>query len=280
MIPKHILDPIIRNALAEDLGPGDVTTMSVLSGTEIGAASVVAKRELVVAGLDVFREVFHTVDPYLEFTLHYKDGSWAAKGDILAQIKGSLTAILMAERTALNFLQHMSGIATTTRRFVQAVEGTGVRILDTRKTTPGLRVLDKEAVRIGGGFNHRHALYDGVLIKENHAAAVGGIGNAVRKARTHVPHTQKVEVEVGNIDEVRQAIEAGADIIMLDNMGLEEMKLSVNLINRRAVVEASGNVSLDSVKKIAQTGVDLISVGTLTHSVTAADISLLIESKQ
>jgi nicotinate-nucleotide pyrophosphorylase (carboxylating) len=280
MIPNHILGPIIRNALAEDLGPGDVTTTAVLAGTETGTASVVAKKDLVVAGLDVFREVFLAIDPYLGFMLHYKEGSWASQGDILAQIKGSLKAILMAERTALNFLQHMSGIATTTRRFVQAVEGTGVRILDTRKTVPGLRVLDKEAVRIGGGSNHRHALYDGVLIKENHAAAAGGIGNAVRKARTNVPHTMKIEVEVGNINEVLQAIEAGADIIMLDNMGLEEMKLSVSLINRRAVVEASGNVSLDSVKKIAQTGVDLISVGALTHSVTAADISLLIESRQ
>lgn len=280
MIPIQILQQIIQTALSEDMGHGDVTTSAILGGGETGLARVMVKKDLVAAGLDIFREVFLAVDINLVITSHATEGAWASRGDVLAEIEGSLKSILIAERTALNILQRMCGIATLTRRFVEAVEGTGAKILDTRKTAPGLRALDKEAVRIGGGNNHRYALYDGVLIKENHIEAAEGIRNAVQLARLHVPHIMKIEVEVRNLDEVRQALDAGADVIMLDNMTPDEMKMAVDLIGRRALVEASGNVDLDNVREIARTGVDFISVGALTHSVSAADISLLVKLRR
>ncbi|MGD0274652.1 MAG: carboxylating nicotinate-nucleotide diphosphorylase [Syntrophales bacterium] len=280
MIPMQILQQIIQTALSEDLGHGDVTTSAILGGEETGLARAVVKKDLVAAGIDIFREVFLAVDQNLIFTEHGMEGAWYSRGDILAEIEGSLKSILNAERTALNILQRMCGIATSTRRFVEAVEGTGTKILDTRKTAPGLRALDKEAVRIGGGNNHRYALYDGVLIKENHIEAAEGIGNAVCLARLHVPHMMKIEVEVRNLEEASQALDASADVIMLDNMGLDEMKQAVDLIGGRAVVEASGNVNLDNVREIARTGVDFISVGALTHSVSAADVSLLVKLRR
>lgn len=276
MIPEYLVDPLIRSALAEDIGAGDVTTAAVLTGAEAGTARAVAKADMVLAGIDVFRRTFLFLDPDIRFSMYLEDGREIKRGEILAEMSGRLASILIAERTSLNFLQRMSGIATTTRRYVQAVAGTRARILDTRKTAPGLRVLDKYAVRIGGGGNHRFALYDGVLIKDNHITAAGGVTPAIQRARRNISHTLKIEVEVKNIGEVREALSSGADAVMLDNMTPEAVSEAVRLIGGRVPVEASGNVTLANVRQIAETGVDFISVGALTHSVTAADISLLV----
>jgi nicotinate-nucleotide pyrophosphorylase (carboxylating) len=267
---------LIRAALAEDIGPGDVTGNAVLTGEETGSARAVAKAALVVAGRDVFRETFQEVDPGLTFIPLAAEGQEVTPGTPLAEISGALRSILMAERTALNLFQRMCGIATATRAFVRAVEGTPARILDTRKTAPGLRLLDKYAVRVGGGVNHRYALFDGVLIKDNHIAAAGGITTAVARARQKIAHTLKIEIEVKNLAELAEALDAGADIVMLDNMNVADMRTAVELTAGRVPLEASGNVSLENVRRIAATGVDFISVGALTHSVPAADISLLI----
>ena len=268
---------LICNALEEDIGAADVTSNAILTGEENGAARAIAKSGLVVAGGDVFRETFRQVDPNLIITILAAEGQEVGTGTLLAEISGSLKSILMAERTALNLLQRMCGIATATRAFVRAVAGTEARILDTRKTAPGLRFLDKYAVRIGGGQNHRFALYDGVLIKDNHIAAAGGITKAVRRARRGIAHTLKIEVEVRNLDELEEALAAGADAIMLDNMNTGDMKTAVAVTAGRVPLEASGNITLDNIRAIAATGVNFISVGALTHSVHAADISLLIQ---
>jgi nicotinate-nucleotide pyrophosphorylase (carboxylating) len=278
LIPKHLLQRLIRSALAEDIGAGDVTTAAVLNGEETGTAQAVAKSDMILAGIDVFRQTFLLLDSDIFFPECLEDGREVRRGEILAECSGRLSSILTAERTALNFLQRMSGVATTTRRYVQAVAGTHARILDTRKTAPGLRILDKYAVRAGGGVNHRFALYDGVLIKDNHLTAAGGVGPAIERARGRIPHTLKIEVEVKNLDEVRQALEAGADALLLDNMPLAALSEAVRLVGGRVPVEASGNVTLASVRQIAETGVDFISVGALTHSVAAADISLLVRT--
>jgi nicotinate-nucleotide pyrophosphorylase (carboxylating) len=270
----QILDDLIRKALAEDIGAGDVTTGAALRGDETGLARAEAKAELVVAGIAVFGEVFRTLNPSLTFMPRKGDGEKAIKGEILAEISGSLASILTAERVALNLLQRMCGIATLTRRYVDEIAGMHAKILDTRKTAPGLRILDKYAVRAGGGCNHRFALYDGVLIKDNHIAAAGGIGEAVRRVRGWVPHTLKIEVEVKNEAELEEALIAGADAILLDNMGLPEMAAAVKRVAGRIPLEASGNMTLERVREVAATGVDLISVGALTHSAAAADISL------
>jgi len=271
------VNKIIGAALDEDIGPGDLTTRSVLDGSEVGRAVAIAKSDLVVAGIDVFKAVFLFVDPSLSFSGNCKDGEKIAAGETLAEISGSLSSILKAERVALNFLQRMCGVATAARSFADAVKGTKSMVVDTRKTVPGLRILDKYAVQAGGGKNHRFGLYDGVLIKDNHIEAAGGITAAMSRARQKAPHTARVEVEVKNLDEVREALRANADIIMLDNMGIVEMKQAVSLIAGKALVEASGNISLDNIREVALTGVDLISVGSLTHSVRAADISLLVK---
>jgi len=265
---------LIRTALDEDIGPGDITTEAVLRGDETGVALATAKSEMVVAGIDVFGDVFLTLDPGLIFSARRRDGETVGSGDLLAEISGKLTSILCAERVALNLFQRMSGIATMTRRYIDAVSGTGAKILDTRKTAPGLRILDKYAVRVGGGHNHRFALYDGILVKDNHIMAAGGIGPAVRRIRKRVPHTLKIEVEVKDMTELEEALAAGADAILLDNMGIKEMAQAVNRAAGKALLEASGNMTLDRVRTVANTGVDLISVGALTHSVVAADISL------
>jgi nicotinate-nucleotide pyrophosphorylase (carboxylating) len=277
MLPKAVLDPILRQALAEDIGPGDVTTAAVLTGDERGQARAIAKSDLVVAGADVFREVFTLLDASLDVALSLRDGDRARPGDSLAELTGRLGSILTAERTALNFFQRLCGIATLTRRFVEEIDGTGARILDTRKTAPGLRLLDKYAVRVGGGRNHRFALFDGVLIKDNHIAAAGGIAAAVAKVRQTVAHLMKIEVECKNAAEVEEALAAGADAVMLDNMDLPAMREAVALVRGRVPIEASGNVTLANVRRVAETGVDFISVGALTHSVAAADISLNIQ---
>jgi nicotinate-nucleotide pyrophosphorylase (carboxylating) len=274
MWPRYDVEQLIRRALAEDVGPGDITTWASLTGSEQGVARATAKDDLVVAGIEVFGAVFTTFDPQLQVASLAADGRHVARGEDLAEISGCLASILTAERVALNLLQRMCGIATLTARFVAAVAGTQARILDTRKTAPGLRILDKYAVRSGGGANHRYALFDGVLIKDNHIAAAGGIGKAVRRVRERIPHTLKIEVEVRDLAGLDEAVAAGADAVLLDNMGIEEMAGAVRRVGGRIPLEASGNMTLKRVAAVAATGVDLISVGALTHSVAAADISL------
>ncbi|MCX7816428.1 MAG: carboxylating nicotinate-nucleotide diphosphorylase [Syntrophales bacterium] len=268
--------PLIEKALEEDIGSGDITTKSILTGREKGRAKAIAKKNLVVSGIHIFREVFLTMDNTLTVKTEVEDGQEVFSDTVLAYVEGKLASILTAERTALNFLQRMSGIATLTRQFCLAVVGTNAKILDTRKTNPGLRILDKYAVRCGGGMNHRFALYDGVLIKDNHITAAGGISEAIKRTRAAVHSDIKIEVEVKNTEELVEAIEAGADIVMLDNMTVPEMREAVRITRGRVLLEASGNVSLENVRDIAMTGVDFISVGALTHSVKAADISLKI----
>ncbi|HOG16120.1 MAG TPA: carboxylating nicotinate-nucleotide diphosphorylase [Syntrophales bacterium] len=276
MIPPYRLRQSIRRALEEDLEHGDITTTSCLTGGERGRATARAKSALVLAGIDVFREVFLCLDPFLSFAASRRDGQLVQPGEPLAEVQGNLSSILMAERVALNFLQRMSGIATLTRRYAEAVQGTGARIIDTRKTAPGLRIFDKYAVRTGGGANHRFGLSDGVLIKDNHITAAGGIRQAVQRARGAVPHTCRIEVEVTNFEELDEALAADAEIILLDNMGVAEMKKAVERVGGRRLLEASGGISLENVRAVAETGVNLISVGALTHSAPAADISLKI----
>jgi nicotinate-nucleotide pyrophosphorylase (carboxylating) len=276
MLQQAEIRRIVEEALREDIGPGDVTTGSVLTGREKGRAGAVAKADMVIAGIHVFKKVFLTVDPDIRFVARFRDGQWAKRGDTIAEVSGRLSSILQAERVALNFFQRMCGIATLTRSCVDRVKGTKAKMLDTRKTAPGLRVLDKYAVKAGGGHTHRFALYDGILIKDNHIAAAGGITPAVRRAAADRTPTLKIEVEVKNLKETKEALKAGAEMIMLDNMSLKNMEEAVRFIAGKVPVEASGNISLSNVREVAETGVDYISAGALTHSVTAADISLII----
>lgn len=271
------IDRIIENALAEDIHTGDITTLAVVREGRAACAVLKAKEEMVLAGIDVAARVFQLLDEKIIFTPGFADGARLQRGDIVARITGDAALLLQGERVALNLLQRMCGIATITACYVEAVRGTKARVVDTRKTTPGLRVLEKYAVRVGGGTNHRTGLYDGVLIKENHITAAGGIAEAVRRARSYIPHTLKVEVETETLGQVAEAIEAGADIIMLDNMDRTAMREAVALIDGRALIEASGGVNLESIREIAETGVDIISVGSLTHSARAMDISMLLE---
>lgn len=264
--------------LEEDLGNGDVTSMSTIPADAVAKGVLHMKDDAVLAGMDVAREVFRLVDPELAFAAKAVDGQHVAKGTVIAEVSGRARSILSGERLALNLLQRMSGIATATRRFAEALrEWPGVRIVDTRKTTPGHRLLEKYAVRVGGGYNHRFGLFDAVMIKDNHIQAAGGIRQAVARARAAIPHTMTIEVETESMRDVEEALEAGADIIMLDNMSVDEMKEAVLRIKSRSprtIVEASGGVRLDTVRAIAETGVDVISAGCLTHSVQAVDISL------
>jgi len=276
VIEKLRLRQIIGDFLKEDIGSGDITTQTVVSRDRKGTARAVVKEDIVIAGIEVFGEVFHCMSGDMVCTYTIDDGELAAKGQVIAEIRGALCHILTAERVALNILQRMCGIAALTRRYVDAVEGTVATILDTRKTTPGLRDLEKYAVTVGGGRNHRTGLSGGVLIKENHITAAGGITTAVDRARHRVPVTVKIEVEVKNLEEVREAIATPCDIIMLDNMTTDEMRQAVSIIAGKVKVEASGNVTLATVREIAETGVDYISVGALTHSAPAADISLIL----
>lgn len=269
------IDRLIRTALEEDIGPGDVTTAATIPLGTMARAELVAKEDFVLAGIAVARRVFELLDAQVAFEALIKDGQTVKRGEVLAWLKGDAASLLQGERVALNLLQRMSGVATLTSAFVREAEGTGATVVDTRKTTPGLRVLEKYAVRVGGGGNHRMALYDGVLIKENHVAAAGGITAAVSRARRYAPHTLKIEVEVRNLEEVAEALAAGADILLLDNMGLGQLEAAVKLVGGRAMTEASGGVNLDTVRAIAETGVDLISVGALTHSYRSVDISML-----
>jgi nicotinate-nucleotide pyrophosphorylase (carboxylating) len=271
------VDRVIENALLEDIHTGDITTLAVVPGKRNAKARLIAKEALVLAGVEVAARVFYLVDSEVLFSSRFSDGALLQAGDVIAEIAGDAASLLQAERVALNLLQRMCGVATLTSRYKQAVSATGAKVVDTRKTTPGLRQLEKYAVRIGGGSNHRYGLYDGVLIKENHIAAAGGITVAVQRARAFVPHTIKIEVETETLEQVAEALCAGADIIMLDNMDLETMRQAVAMIGGKALTEASGGVTLDTITEIAETGVDIISVGALTHSARAMDISMLLE---
>jgi len=269
------LKRIINLALEEDLGGGDLTTDAVIGPEINGKATLLARDELVLAGMSVFQQVFKEIDPGIQFEDLFKDGDLIPAGAKVCLLTGSLAYILKGERTALNFLQRMSGIATLTRQYVEKA-GTSVQVLDTRKTAPGHRWLDKYAVRTGGGANHRFGLSDGVLIKDNHIAAAGSITRAVELAAKNAPHTVKIEVEVENLAGTEEALKAGADIIMLDNMDPERMREAVRMVKGKAKIEASGGIDLDTITGVAGTGVDYISVGALTHSPKAADFSLEI----
>jgi nicotinate-nucleotide pyrophosphorylase (carboxylating) len=279
-------DPIER-ALAEDLGEGDLTTRAVVPEGARARARINQKEPGVISGARVAQAVFQRVDPELAYMAHCPEGKWREAG-VVAEITGSAASILAAERVALNFLGRLSGVATLTARYVRAVEGTGVRILDTRKTTPGLRELEKEAVRAGGGVSHRSGLYDAILVKENHAVLAGGVGEAARlaqKAAAGLPDPGRrgtgaivlVEVECATLEEVGDAVAAGVGRILLDNMSPDELRRAVELVDGRAELEASGGITLDTVRSVAETGVDYISVGALTHSAPALDVSLLLE---
>jgi nicotinate-nucleotide pyrophosphorylase (carboxylating) len=272
---KH-LEILIRQALDEDIGIGDITTNSLIPETMERSATMVAKSAGIIAGLGVAEAVFRSLSPQISWNQLVNDGDKVEKGTILVEISGSYRALLSGERLALNFLQRMSGIATMTNLFVEQVKNYDVKILDTRKTVPGLRILDKYAIKAGGGENHRIGLYDMVLIKDNHIKVAGGIKNAVEQIRKQIPSGMKIEVETTTVAEVEEALNMNADVIMLDNMSNELMKRCVGIIDHRAKVEASGNMNLERVKEVAATGVDYISIGALTHSVTALDISMNI----
>jgi len=272
---KAIMD-LISHALSEDIGSGDVTTEATIPAELHSEAVILAKQHLVLAGIDVAREVFRTLDPGIQFSPFVKDGEVIHAGTELARLFGNTRALLAGERVALNLLQHMSGIATLTAAYVDKVKGLKAEVLDTRKTLPGLRHLEKYAVRIGGGKNHRMGLYDMILIKDNHIKAAGSITKAMESARKK-SGLLKIEVETGNLNEVREALASKADIIMLDNMPLDLMSEAVQIIKGQALVEASGNVTLETIRAIAETGVDYISSGSLTHSAPATDISMKIK---
>ena len=274
------VDSLIDLALQEDLGPHDVTTKSLLKETDRGVAIVSAKEDFLLAGMSIFSRVFFRLDEKTRVISFLKDGEEVKAGGIIAEVKGLLWILLSGERTALNFLQRLSGIATLTRTVVKKIEGYPVKILDTRKTTPGWRVLEKEAVRVGGGFNHRFGLYDGVLIKDNHIQAVGSITRAITLARFQAPLTLRIEVEVNTPEQAEEALKANADIIMLDNMSLADMKRAVKKIKGHALVEASGGITLENVESVASTGVDFISIGALTSAFRAVDIGMELEGKK
>lgn len=267
------IDRILTDAINEDALYGDITTTAITGDLSRCTVDLIAKEDGIIAGLDVFKRVFELLGD-VEVELFYKDGDNVRQGLIIAKLQGDTHNILVGERLALNLLQRMSGIATTTNKLVKMIEGTNTKLLDTRKTTPNLRMLEKYAVKAGGGTNHRFNLSDGVLIKDNHIAAAGGIKNAIEKVRENVSFVRKIEVETETIEEVKEALEAGADIIMLDNMSIETMKEAVRFIDKRALTEASGNVTEKNIREIANTGVDYISLGMLTHSVTSLDISM------
>lgn len=271
------LDDLIKMALAEDIGHGDVTTRSLVSPELQTSGVFLAKAEGVLAGIEVSRAVFAQLDPEVSFMVQKKDGRAIKPGDILARVEGSAATLLTGERLALNFVQRLSGIATKTRQFVDLIGDAPVRLVDTRKTTPGLRVLEKYAVTIGGGYNHRFGLYDGVMIKDNHIAVAGGITPAVQQVRAEVPHTLKIEIEVDTLEQLQEALAAGADIILLDNMDIPTLKKAVKMAKGRALLEASGGINEKTIAAVAKTGVDIISSGALTHSAVSLDISLDIE---
>jgi nicotinate-nucleotide pyrophosphorylase (carboxylating) len=270
------MQELIDRALREDLGAGDVTSLAVVPEDALARARIEQNAPGVIAGLPAAESVFRRVDPELRWHPHVAEGVWR-DGGLVAEVAGSARSILAGERVALNFLGRLSGVATLTARYVRAIEGTGARILDTRKTTPGLRALEKQAVLAGGGHNHRAGLFDAMLVKENHSALGGGVGEATRKAVAAAPAGMAVEIECATLDEVDEALDAGVKSILLDNMSLDELREAVSRAKGRADTEASGGVNLDTVRAIAETGVDWISVGALTHSSPALDLSLLLD---
>ena len=272
-LPAQLIDM----ALSEDIGTGDITTDYLVSSHSKGRGIIVAKEDLVLAGLDIAKTVFQRLDPQVCLQSAYEDGAEIVCGDTVLFLEGSLRGLLTAERPALNFLQHLSGIATHVRTYVKALQHSRVRLVDTRKTTPGWRILEKYAVRMGGAHNHRMGLFDGILIKDNHIAACGGIQRAVAAARKQISHLIKIEVEVSDLAGVHEALESGVEVIMLDNMDIPHIREAVSIIQNRAVVEVSGGVTLKHLADLAETGVDLISVGALTHSARAVDLSMRIQ---
>jgi nicotinate-nucleotide pyrophosphorylase (carboxylating) len=269
---------LIKIALKEDIGSGDITTDNLVDPDIEGKGVIIAKEPFVIAGLDVACQVFKHLNANVIFIPDYIDGNLVKQSETIATVEGKLRALLSGERTALNFLQRLSGIATCVRSYVDELKNKRVRLVDTRKTTPGWRVLEKYAVRVGGAHNHRMGLYDGVLIKDNHIAACGGIKKAVDRIRTRVSHLVKIEVEVSTFDQVKDALKVGADVIMLDNMSVEQIKEATAFIDGRALVEVSGNVTKSDLKSLADAGVDIISVGALTHSAGCVDMSMRIET--
>lgn len=273
-LPLFYVDDVIRRALAEDISYLDTTTDYMIAADARNDAKLVAKADGVIAGIDVAMRVFELLDDTFEATVYKHDGDTVKVGDLIAEYTGNTRALLKGERTALNLLQHLSGVATATAQAAKLVEGTRAAVTDTRKTLPGLRALQKYAVTVGGGKNHRFNLSDGAMLKDNHIDAAGGITPAVKMLREKLGHMVKMEVETRNLDEVKEALEAGADIIMLDNMSCEDMKKAVELVDGRALLEASGGITAETLRAVAETGVDVISIGALTHSVTALDISM------
>ncbi|MCB7344315.1 carboxylating nicotinate-nucleotide diphosphorylase [Blautia obeum] len=271
---KMQADQLIRMALQEDITSEDVSTNAVMPTATKGTVDLIAKEDGVVAGLDIYARVFTILDEKTEIDFHCKDGDEVKKGDLMATVTGDIRVLLSGERVALNYLQRMSGIATYTRQVAKLLEGSNVTLLDTRKTTPNCRVFEKYAVRVGGGCNHRYNLSDGVLLKDNHIGAAGSVTKAVQMAKAYAPFVRKIEIEIETLDQVKEAVEAGADIIMLDNMTPEVMKQAVELIDGRAQTECSGNITKENIQKIREIGVDFVSSGALTHSAPILDISM------
>lgn len=268
------VDNLIMQALREDISSEDVTTNAIMRESKAGTADLICKQDGIIAGLDVFKRVFELLDDTAKVTFQVKDGDEVKNGQLLAVVEGDIRALLSGERTALNYLQRMSGIATYTNGVAKLLEGSSTKLLDTRKTTPNMRIFEKYAVKVGGGYNHRYNLSDGILIKDNHIGAAGGVKEAVRMAKEYAPFVRKIEVEVENLDMLKEALEAGADIIMLDNMTPEMMKEAVALTRGKAETECSGNVTKENIQNIIDIGVDYVSSGALTHSAPILDLSL------
>ena len=267
-------EELILNALKEDITSEDITTNSVMPEYKKGQVQLIAKEEGIIAGLDVFKRVFELLDKDTAFEMYFKDGDKVKPKDLIGVITGDIRVLLSGERTALNYLQRMSGIATYTNQVASLLEGTKTKLLDTRKTTPNMRIFEKYAVKVGGGNNHRYNLSDGILLKDNHIGAAGSITNAVKMAKEYAPFVRKIEIEVENLDMLKEALDAGADIIMLDNMSVEDMKKAVEMVKGKAETECSGNVTKENIKKLTDIGVDYISSGALTHSAPILDLSL------
>lgn len=274
-LPRLMVEPLVRNALLEDLGlAGDVTSMAVIPASHHSTVVMASRKDGVIAGLDAAEIAFHLVDPAIAFERHIADGQAVKAGDVLATIRGPSRGLLTGERVALNFLSHLSGIASVTAQVVQAVAHTKAAVVCTRKTTPGLRTLEKYAVRMGGGMNHRFALYDAVLIKDNHIAIAGGVKEALLRAKASAGHMVKIEIEVDTLDQLREVMEIGADAVLLDNMTPEQLRQAVDIVAGRAITEASGGITLQTAANIAESGVDLLSLGWITHSAPVLDIGL------
>ena len=271
---KINIDNLILMALKEDISSEDITTNSVMREYKKGIVQLICKQDGIIAGLQIFERTFLLLDKNIEVKMYTKDGNFVKKGEILAEVIGDIRVLLSGERVALNFLQRMSGIATYTNNVVKLLEGSNIKLLDTRKTTPNMRIFEKYAVKIGGGNNHRYNLSDGILLKDNHIDAAGGVKNAIKMAKEYAPFVRKIEVEVENLQMVKEALEAGADIIMLDNMTPDMMKEAVKMAKGKAETECSGNITKENIQKVIETGVDYISSGALTHSAPILDISL------